>query len=64
MGFGSWPTLSAKLWTISGHVLKYPCGVGLRQALQDEGRLGEPFLDHGWVSSASLPHLPFAGRAP
>ena len=22
MGFGSWPTLSAKEWMISGHVLK------------------------------------------
>ena len=25
MGFGCWPTLSAKLCTISGQALKYPC---------------------------------------
>jgi len=35
MGFGSWPTLSAKPWTISGHVLKYPLrrGSGRRRRI-------------------------------
>jgi hypothetical protein len=46
IGFGSCPTLSPKLWTISGHVLKYPCRRGSGIRFKHEGRHGEPLLDH------------------